>query len=447
MLSLGQNRGVARTPAQATAPAGFAARRDLMIARFFWPGMIMLGVIVYFVAALMAVGDHERATDFQIFHKVGELVWQGALGTAYDLTAFARIEVAATGQPDMTVSWAYPPQYDLVAAALGAGPIIPMYVGFILVSLVAYLWALRRLGPGRAGWTLAFAFPALMINTATGQNGFVTGGLVAWFAVLWLRRDSRAGIPLGLLIIKPHLAVGLVALTLLRRRFGIVAWAAASVVASAIVATLAFGPGVWGDFLRGAHQATSVLQAGDFRSYRIASVYTAVRSLGAGFVPAMALHLGVAAAAFAVLWRFSRAAIAEEVVLGIAVLATMLVSPYVYDYDFTIFGVALALMVPALARNLRPGATLLLWAGSWAVCGWGVIGIMGTVLGSAPTAAATSNQMPSLPGMIYPLLVFGLAWVATRRSQQTPLGSAGGAVEGAEPRAPAESPGATRTAF
>ncbi len=414
MLSIGQNTLGENIQGNRAEPEGFAARRDLMISRFFWPALITLAVIVYFIAQLMAVGDLERATDFQIFHKVGELFWQGHIGTAYHLADFTRIEAAATGQQHIKVSWAYPPQFDLVAAVLGAGPIIPMYLGFILASFGAYLAALLRLGARRAGWVLAFAFPALFINAATGQNGYMTGALVGWFAVAWLRKHAKAGIPLGLMIIKPHLVLGLAVLVLMRRRFGVIGWAAASAAVSGLLATMVFGVGIWGEFLHGAREASSVLQAGHFRFFRMTSVYTAARTLGVSFDPAMALQVAVAVAAFLALWWLIRARVDEEVLLGVAVLSTLLVSPYVYDYDLPIFGVGLALLVPVIARSLRAGETLLLWAAAWIVCGWGVGGILVTGLGHAPINGAGGHPYPSVSGVIYPLLVLALVRVATR---------------------------------
>lgn len=418
MLGLGQKALEGHDRDNPANPQGFAVRRDQMIARFFWPALVILGLVVALIARLLTFGDIERPTDFQIFHKVGELVWQGTLGAAYDLTRFARIEAIATGQPGMAASWAYPPQFDLVAAVLGLGPIVPMYVIFILATLVAYLAVLWRLGRERAGWTLAFAFPAIMINTATGQNGFITGALIGWFALAWLREDPKAGIPLGLMVIKPHLAVGLVALTLLRRRYSVIAWAAGCVAATSLLATLALGPGVWSHFLKGAHEAGAVLQSGSLHFFRMTSVYTASRTLGIGYGPAMALHAGVAALGFVALWWLSRARVGEEIVLGFAVLTTLLVSPYVYDYDFTIFGVALALLAPALAQSHRAAETLLVWAAAWVVCGWGFAGIFGMVVNSTTLQSAPDPAMPSLPGVIYPLLAFGLLRVAARGAQE-----------------------------
>lgn len=398
---------------QDLAPRG----RDKLVSAFFISSLIILAYLVFQMASRISGSTLEYPMDFQIFHKVGELFWQGAIGKAYTFSSFRPIEISATGYKDIGASWAYPPQFDLVAAALGAGPTIPMYVGFMLVTFGSYLASLARLGTGRARWALAFAFPAMVINISSGQNGFMTGALAGWFAAAWLRNDAKAGIPLGLMVIKPHLMVGLAVLTLIRRRFGVISWTAVSTAVSGGLATVVLGPDIWGDFLHGAREASSFLQGGDFPFYRMTSLYATLRTFGIPFGQAMALHAGVAALALLALYRLSWSEIKEECILGVAMLTTLLISPYVYDYDFAIFGVGVALLAPTMASVLRTNEILLVCAASWIVCGWGVVG--NAVLSASDVLVTVDPDHPylSLPGLIYPLLVFGLAWVFARRAK------------------------------
>src|SRR5204863_3126413 len=122
----------------------------------------------------------------------------------------------------------YPPTFLLAVTPLGLLPYPAALAAF--VPGTAALWAalVRRILPDRRAWIVAAAAPAGLITLLDGQNALLTGAL-AGFALLWLdRRPILAGVLIGLLAIKPHLAVLFPLALLAEARWRTIAAAAAT---------------------------------------------------------------------------------------------------------------------------------------------------------------------------------------------------------------------------
>jgi hypothetical protein len=183
-----------------------------------------------------------------------------------------------------------------------------------------------------------------------------------------------------------------------------------------LLATLAFGPGIWPAFLSGAAEASGLLEAGAYRLYRMTSVYASARSFG--LPSSWALGLQGAAALYGLLAM--GVALARgwppRPVLGLAVLVTLMVSPYGYDYDLTILGIGLALVWGEIARTEL--ARLALLFGLWALGGYGVVA---TAIHHARPEATTYawDQVPfALTGAGYVVLFTAVLLTLRRRSSQ-----------------------------
>ena len=103
---------------------------------------------------------------------------------------------------------------------------------------------------------LAISIPDVVAEKRfPAKAGFFEQGnsaaLIGWFLVAYRDGRDRAGIPLGLMVIKPHLAAGIGVLTLISRRWRVALLAAAIIAASSLLATFAFGPDIWTSFRAG----------------------------------------------------------------------------------------------------------------------------------------------------------------------------------------------------
>jgi hypothetical protein len=319
---------------------------------YFWAILLMLAPVLVITTAEIAgvklrSGQHELF-DFEAFYLAGQLVWRGAIEQAYHFVTLWQLQQSVynttSAQP-----WTYPPQFDLVVALFALVPPGLAYGIFTIGTLAAYLLTLRRLAAENVATVLILLVPVIVITIRLGQNGFMTGTLIGLTCLGLQAGRSWAGLPLGLMIIKPHLAVAFAVYTLVNRRWGTVVVAAATVAVTSVLATILLGPVVWTAFFNGAKEAGILLDRGFYPLFRMVSVYAAVRSLGISALLANAAQFLVAILALGSVVLASRW-LSTRQALGITAIATLLISPYEYDYDLLILGIGLGLLLPDLAK-------------------------------------------------------------------------------------------------
>lgn len=312
--------------------------------------MFAFRTYLYYLSATGAAPG--KLTDWDSFHITALLVWKGEAANAY-YAEFLRPFQAQFGT--QFLSWAYPPQFDLILAPFGLMRLDVGYALFIGPTLIFYLLVLRRVAQEHFLFAFIVSFPALMFNITGGQNGFLTGGLIGLACLALLRGNSSAGVPLGLMIIKPHVAIPFALEALLNRRWRVIGVGIAVVALSFGAATAAFGAGIWPAFLNGMAEAQARLLSGAFVLEIMTSVYAFLRSTGSSAGLAMAMQgvvallmLGMVAVAVYYKWP-------ERRVLGVTALVAPFLSPYAFLYDMPIFGIALGLLAPDLMRLMSRG--------------------------------------------------------------------------------------------
>ncbi len=297
--------------------------------------------------------DRELA-DFDAFHIVAQRVWLGDIDQVYHFEALLKMQLAAAGGKTSFMPWTYPPQYDLLMAPLAFLPVGAGYLLFTAATLGLYLATLRSIAHNNFAQVLVILFPALAITIGCGQNGFLTGALIGLVCLNLERRQMIAGLALGAMVIKPHLAIAVGVYSLATRRWAALATAASLVLASSLLCTLIFGWQIWAAWLGAITESASYLEQGFYPLFRMISSYAALyragvpaslafwgQALVAGLALLAVLGGAVLGAARGVPRRFS---------LGIAAMVSVMISPYAYDYDLPMLGIGLAFMLPDLSR-------------------------------------------------------------------------------------------------
>ncbi|MGE5271849.1 MAG: glycosyltransferase family 87 protein [Thiohalocapsa sp.] len=275
--------------------------------------------------------------DFMAFWSAARLALAGLPAAAYDEAMIGAVQHAAVpAAPGIVFPWHYPPIFLLPVAPLGLLPYAASLALFVLLSAAVWALLVHHALHDRRAWIVAAAAPASLITLLDGQNAFLTAAL-AGFALLWLdRRPILAGILIGLLAIKPHLAVlfpiALVAAGAWR------AFVAAAVTALllALASLLAFGWETWAAFLHHLPVSQAMENAGAVPWGTIPSPYVFALALGLSLPAAAALQAAAALLAALCVWRAWRNPDASFEAKAATLLAgSLLVSPYLFYYDLT----------------------------------------------------------------------------------------------------------------
>jgi len=289
--------------------------------------------------------------DFITFYAASRLALAGAAPEAYDPDRIFAAEQAAVPANTQHFPWQYPPSFLLLLLPLGLLPYLAALAVFIAATLALYLWLIYRILPDRRVLVPALAFTAVLVNALGGQNGFLSAALLGGGLLLLERRPILAGALLGILSYKPQLGLLLPFLLLVGGYWRSLASAVASTLLLGALSAAVFGIESWQRFLAHLPVARDYLESGALPWDKMVSVFAAARLLGADLVTAYLLH-GVVAAAVAALtllaWRRST----PERRAALAVAASCLISPFLYDYDLVVLAVPIALLV---ADGLRSG--------------------------------------------------------------------------------------------
>ncbi|MEO7827765.1 MAG: glycosyltransferase family 87 protein [Allosphingosinicella sp.] len=299
--------------------------------------------------------------DFANVYSSGRLVIEGRLDLIYDLKGYSAWQGAFFQGALSDHNYSYPPPTLLYTWAFALLPYPVALLSWLLLTGAAFAAAARPYlrDAGLPAW-LALVAPATLLNVWAGHYGLLIGAL--WLGAFHLlpRRPILAGVLIGLMLVKPHLAI--LAPLILARRGEWKAFAAAGATAAALVAVsaLVLGPELWRTWL-GVTVGVQTAMVDDVGTYFLTMMPTIVPSVSAlGFPGALAwavqILVGGGAIAFLLLHmpRDSRAA-------GLAGgVATFLVLPYAFNYDMTVPGLAALLMLARLRREPKSGPSFVL---------------------------------------------------------------------------------------
>ncbi|ANW04221.1 glycosyltransferase family 87 protein [Bradyrhizobium icense] len=334
----------------------------LTAARMRGYSLLLLALFVLVFAGWIAVSDglidrngKPIGTDFSSFYAAGSLVLDGRPGDVYNMAAHYAREQRIFGAATPNYGWLYPPIFLLVATPLALMPYIMALAVWQISTFALYLSVigaiLRRIPGNVIGpiWLpIAAGFPAVFINLGHGQNGLLTAGLFGAALLALPARPVLSGILFGALAYKPQFALVAPFALLAAGQWRTVVAAGITVVALMAITSLIFGADLWLAFAASTETSRRLLiEQGSVGFEKLQSVYAAVRMWGASVPVAYAAQGAVSAAVVCcTVWAW-RSACNPDVKAALLVIATLLASPHVLDYDLVILALAIAFAVRA----------------------------------------------------------------------------------------------------
>lgn len=329
--------------------------------------------LVYLLATANGLVDLQGrplGTDFSSFYAAGTHVLDGHPDAPYDLARQHAREQAIFGAATPFYGWLYPPFFLFIAAALALLPYGAALATWQAITLGLYLLAIHAIlvssaSPERAesdrraanDWLLlALAFPAVLVNLGHGQNGFLTAALLGGALALLDRRPLVAGILFELVAYKPQFGLMIPLVLAASGRWRSFAAAAATVALLVVATTVAFGPDVWRAFLESTRfTRLVVLEQGDPGWHKMQSLFAWARMWGAPIPLAYALQGAMVAGLAATLIWLWRSAAPYPLKAAALCLATILATPFTFDYDLMVLAPAIAFFAAdGLARGFGP---------------------------------------------------------------------------------------------
>jgi hypothetical protein len=315
--------------------------------------------------------------DFITFWAASLLALDGRIAEVYDLSLLLAAQQVGVPGVETVFAWFYPPTFLLVILPLALLPYLVSFATFMTVTIGAFMATLSTaIHRWDAVWLVA-AFPGVWICLAGGQNAFL----------------------IGLLIVKPHLAVLFPLVLVARRSWHAFAAAAVTATASLALSTLVLGADSLRAWPVSMDLARTLVEGGALPWAKMPSTFAALRLLWVPVGWAYTGHALVALLAVVVTWRCWRRPGVSLGLRGAALMtATFLVNPYGFDYDLVWLAFPLAwVALDGLANGWRRGDR------EWLAAGW-----------LLPILLAPVGDLAHVD--LGPLVLAGLLLVVSRRA-------------------------------
>jgi len=357
-------------------------------------GVFILGLLIVNMGVMMRHSLRQVPTyDFLAFYAAGLIVSEFGPSKLYDLETEREVHRSIEPLTDRRPLWAYlnPPFVALLLAPLASLPYEFAYRLLLPVNLMLFIGAILI---ATRGYPREMRLACILGGLATvpAYYAFYNGQLVCLLLLLFalfvtdLRtgRDRRAGIWLGLMLIKPQLLIAPVLLLVWKRRSRTLVVAAGVAVLLGVVSLAMIGAAGARDY-----RQTAVMSAMDDRSLAFFAEtmhnwrgFFLRAGMGEWSAPATAMASVLTIAALLWMWRGDWDPSPCKLIA--LIFATLLVSPHCHDHDFILAGLALAL----LASAVKEPSTLWLWATTFALATWALPSLLS--FASPPLASRIS---------------------------------------------------------
>lgn len=333
--------------------------------------------------------------DYLGFWLAGGQVWLGDPALAYDRQAFSALQANMSGS-DTVFGFFFPPTFQMIQSVFSLLSYKISLVAFLAATTGLLLLVCQQI-TGRWRWAICLILVPVSLNNAFyGQDAALMAALIG-VSLFCLERGRYmlAGIAIGLLAIKPQVAV-LIPLALIAAGY----WRA---LASAVVTTLLIaglsvfllGVSTWEAFWAQVPLAAAALDQGPDAWAKMISVYGGLRVLGAEQMAAMAAQAAVGVIAAVCVWTAWRCTFEMAVRSAVLVGGILLTTPFAQSCDLTLLIVPCAYLIRAgYEDGFRP---------------YEKIGLaLVIVLSAAPGPMAVATGLPVAPLLAAIIFLFGM---------------------------------------
>lgn len=327
------------------------------VLRFYWPAGEGLDVVGY-----------PLGRDFINVWSGPQVAFGDKVSALFDLRGYHEAIGRLFGTPLPFHNWGYPlftlPVFWSLAQLPYFWALAVWTVGLFAIFAAIVLGEVETDRRRQALLLLIFT-PACLINLVGGQNGFLSAALFLGGVLNIDRRPILAGMLIGLLTFKPHLGIVLPFTLVALGAWRVIASAAVTALVLVAMSTAIFGVDAWRDYFAvvGPYQTLLLQNFEGFYTNMMVSVLASARKMGVSYPVALGIQVIISLCVIAVAaWAVRR--IADPCARAfLLVTATLLATPYAFNYDMTALGAVLVwVMVGRLPHRAEAGpAYILAW--------------------------------------------------------------------------------------
>jgi hypothetical protein len=319
--------------------------------------------------------------DFAAFWFAARMALGRPAVDTYDLVAMTQFQHAIWPELVGVYAWVYPPSFLLLVLGFGFMPYVAAFLVWTATTLAAFLAGLWQNVRSRTSWWLIIAFPGLWLGLGQGQNQFLTAALGALGIGLLRKHPVWAGVCIGLLAIKPHLALLFPVALLAARAWRTIAAAAVTAVTVTLAPAAILGGATLTAWTQSMAWVSTAIATKLLPVWMFPAPYPWMVSLGVPTFLAWIVQGAISVTVAVVVYRMWRPlaggapgdtttdragdprppANALALPASALVLGTFLATPYYAMYDLTWLALPLCwLVATGMDRGWRPGEKPLL---------------------------------------------------------------------------------------
>ncbi len=362
--------------------------------RILWLGMAAM-TLWWFIEYTHKTPWPSPVQDFALFYAASHRVLEGQAALIYDTTAHVALQSQMFGiEAAYGLGFFYPPPALLIVAPLALVPFGTAFVAFLLTGLAIFSTLLRRItGDWIVALGMATSIGAPTQNIYFNHTGFITASLIGGGLLSLKHSKPVAGIALGLLCLKPHLAGLAMLMLLVWREWRALGFAVATVAVVSLAATITFGWEIWPAYLQASNDFPEIVKVKyPLKLHNMLQSVVVAFQPWAGWTVAAIVHGIVALGALAITLTMRQ----RDMQIAAVICCTALLSPFLFLYDTMMLLVAAALVSRAEPRFTLPVVGAMLATSSWYLLGGSV----------APITA---------------IALLAMAWVIDHKMRQAPL--------------------------
>ncbi|WP_198665441.1 glycosyltransferase family 87 protein [Paraburkholderia kururiensis] len=312
--------------------------------------VILLAAWAYVSGGFMHEDGPRPGIDYTVFWTASWLMLHGDPGSVYHYPSFAHAQTALLGGyvNHGFLPWLYPPTLLMLVTPVALLPYAASFLLFTVLGCAAFVAAVLEVSSfkvhlGRKGLAalVVLAFPGVLVAAMLGQNSLVTAALAAYALGAMTRYPVRAGVCMGLLAIKPQMAVLFPLVLIAVRDWRVFASAAMTAFALMAASVMVCGTASIPAFAAGTAIARELVLEHRVMYWSASpSAFAAMRLAGLSLPVSYGVQIFVALIAIAATLRVWTKTSDMRVRAAALAVATLLVTPYVWHYELAWLGIA-----------------------------------------------------------------------------------------------------------